>query len=144
MSQKIIVGVDGSEGAFRALDFAVSCAKAQGLDVLVCHVLEWSPYTFLTPTELEERHKRRAEEVGRAEKAILDPVLAAISESGLSVHTEIRYGHVAETLCAIAEKQETFQIVVGRTGHSALSSRLFGSVAGTLAQAAPVPVTIVP
>ena len=36
------------------------------------------------------------------------------------------------------------QIVIGRTGHSELASRLFGSVAGTLAQASPVPVTIVP
>jgi len=34
--------------------------------------------------------------------------------------------------------------VVGRMGQSGLTARLFGSVAGTLAQAAPVPCTIVP
>ena len=36
------------------------------------------------------------------------------------------------------------QIIVGREGSSALEARIFGSVAGTLVQTAPVPCTIVP
>ena len=144
MSQKIVVGYDDSSSAKSALEFAAALAKAQGSELIVAHVLEWSPYSFLTPQELEERHKRRKEELERAETALLKPTLEGLHAQGLSVSTALRYGHIAETICAIAQERGASQIVVGRTGHSALSSRLFGSVAGSLAQAAPVPVTIVP
>lgn len=144
MSRKIVVGYDGSEGAKSALTFAVELAKLQGGTVVIAHILEWSPYSFLTPTELEERHKRRTEELARAESAVLAPVLKLLEGAGVEVTTVLKYGHIAETICAIAQDEKASQIVVGRTGHSALSSRLFGSVAGSLAQAAPVAVTIVP
>jgi nucleotide-binding universal stress UspA family protein len=144
MSHKIVVGFDGSESARSALSFAVEAARKTGGELLIAHVLEWSPYSFLTPTELEERHKRRGEELERAEKAILAPVVESVKASGVTVSTALRYGHIAETLVSIAKEEGADQIVIGRTGHSSLSSRLFGSVAGSLAQAAPVAVTIVP
>ena len=144
MSHKIVVGYDGSDSAKSALEFAVGVAKAHGGSIVVAHVLEWSPYSFLTPTELEERHKRRKEELDRAETAVLAPVIDGLKDSGVAVETALRYGHIAETLCAIASEASASQIAIGRTGHSGLSTRVFGSVAGTLAQAAPVPVTIVP
>ena len=59
MSAKFIVGYDGSAASERALDFAIGRVKLQGGAVVLVHVLEWSPYSFLTPSELEERHKRR-------------------------------------------------------------------------------------
>ncbi|MCB1485105.1 MAG: universal stress protein [Hyphomicrobiaceae bacterium] len=144
MSQKIVVGYDGSKGSGAALEYAIALAKAQDSTVIIAHVLEWSPYSFLTPTELEERHMRRQEELKRAETAVLSPVVDAMKGKGVKITTALKYGHIAETLCAIAEEAGAKQIVVGRTGHSELSSRLFGSVVGSLAQAAPVPVTIVP
>ncbi len=144
MSQKFIVGFDDSDSAKRALDFAIDRAKAQGTGILIAHVLEWSPYSFLTPEELEERHKRRGQELERANKAILDPVVESLKNSGVEVETALKYGHIAETLGALAEEHDAKQIVIGRTGQSSLTSRFFGSVAGSLAQSAPVPVTIVP
>ena len=144
MPKKIVVGYDGSESANRALSFAVDRAKAQGGGIVVAHVLEWSPYSFLTPNELEERHKRRNEELARAEEAVLNPVVASLSGSGVSIETSLKYGNIADTLCAISEDCNAGQIVIGRQGESGLASRLFGSVAGSLAQSAPVPVTIVP
>jgi nucleotide-binding universal stress UspA family protein len=144
MTHKIVVGIDGSKSASSALNFALESAKAKGGSLIVAHVLEWSPYSFLTPTEIEERHKRRREELERAESAILAPVIAGLKDSGVPVETALKYGHIAETLCKIASDSGAHQLVIGRTGHSSLSSRLFGSVAGSLAQAAPIPVTIVP
>ena len=126
MTNTIVVGYDGSESAERALEFAAERAKSQGVSVTVAHVLEWSPYTFLTPEELEERHARRTEELKRAESVVVAPVLERLAGQG------------------IATDRGANQVVIGRTGHSSLTSRIFGSVAGTLAQVSPVPVTIVP
>ena len=144
MSAKFIVGYDGSEASRRALDFAVGRVKLQGGTVVLVHVLEWSPYSFLSPSELEERHKRRTEELERAEKALIAPVMDKVRAGGVDVESKIRYGHIAETICKIAEEMKAVQIVIGRNGHTQLGSRIFGSVAGHLAQAAPVPCTIVP
>ena len=144
MTNTIVVGYDGSESAERALEFAAERAKSQGVSVTVAHVLEWSPYTFLTPEELEERHARRTEELKRAESVVVAPVLERLAGQGIEASADIKYGHIADTLCQIATDRGANQVVIGRTGHSSLTSRIFGSVAGTLAQVSPVPVTIVP
>ena len=144
MSEKIVVGYDGSAASKRALNFAVEKAKSQGGSVLVAHVLEWSPYSFLTPQELEDRHKRRNEELARAKEALMGPVNQKLAESGVEVETVIKYGHIAKTLVDICKESGASQIVIGRDGETSLGARVFGSVAGTLAQAAPVPCTIVP
>lgn len=144
MSQVIVVGYDGSNSADRALDFALALAKAQHGSVQLIHVLEWSPYSFLTPTELEERHGRRKEELDRAQAAIVDPVVARVAGGDVEISARVKYGHIADVLAATAKDVGANQIVIGRTGHSGLASRVFGSVAGSLAQHSTVPVTIVP
>ncbi len=143
MSAKIVVGYDGSEASNRALEFAVERAREEGGSIVVAHVLEWSAYSFLTPSELEERHKRRNEELARAKEALMDPVVARLADSGVTVETAIKYGHIANTLSDIC-KDGASQIVIGRDGDNNLGARIFGSVAGSLAQTAPVPCTIVP
>ncbi len=144
MVDTYIAAYDGSDASRRAVDLALDQAKANGAKLVIAHVLEWSPYTFLTPEELAERHKRRSEELDRAAKAVMGPLEDALKGSGVKIETAIKYGHVAETLCDIARSEGAKQIFIGRTGHSTILERIFGSVAGSLAQIAPVPCTIVP
>jgi nucleotide-binding universal stress UspA family protein len=144
MSTTYVVACDGSEASGRAIKLAIEQAKASGATLLLAHVLEWSPYSFLTPEELEERHKRRSDELDRAQKALVDPLIASISGEGVEAKAIIRYGHVAETLADIAESEGSSQIFIGRAGQSKFSNLVFGSVAASMAQLAPVPCTIVP
>ena len=144
MSERYVVAHDGSEAGRRAVDFAARQAEGGGATLLVAHVLEWSPYSFLTKDEIAERHLRREEELERARGAIIEPVLRELAARGLSVESELRYGHVVETLVEIARDTAATQLFIGRTGQTGMVSRLFGSVAGSLAQVSPVPCTIVP
>jgi nucleotide-binding universal stress UspA family protein len=144
MRRKILVGYDGSDAARRALDFAISRARAEGAGILIAHVLEWSPYSFLSPSELEERHLRRKEELARAQQSIVAPMLMRAEQAGIGADSKVKYGHIAETLCQIATDDGVALTVIGRTGQSSLGARAFGSVAAALAQMSPVPVTIVP
>ncbi|MEP2705035.1 MAG: universal stress protein [Roseibium sp.] len=144
MGIKYVVGYDGSKTSNKAVEFAMTQAKANKAQLIIAHVLEWSPYTFLTPQEIEERHKRRNEELARAEEHLLDPLLAKLKTSHSDVVSVMRYGNIVDTLIAITEEEKAAQIFIGRTGHSSLTTRVFGSVAGSLAQHASVPVTIVP
>lgn len=144
MTNKFLVGYDGSQASERAVDFAVEQANECGASLLVVHVLEWSPYSFLTPDELEERHRRKKAEVERAEKALMEPLAARLKDAGCKIETQIRYGRCADVLIEVAEKEKVTQVFFGRQGESGLASRVFGSVAGSLAQSASVPCTIVP
>jgi nucleotide-binding universal stress UspA family protein len=144
MPENIVVGYDESAGAKAALEFASALVKQRNGKLILAHVLEWSPYSFLTPQELEERHARRTDELERAESALLAPVVEKLRAEGIEVETALQYGHISDTLCRIAKEEGAVQIVIGRTGTSEFSARVFGSVAGSLAQVAPVPVTIVP
>lgn len=143
MTDSIIVGYDGTASSERAVKFACAQAKAAKGVVHLVHVLEWSPYSFLTPEELSERHKRREEEMSRA-NAILKPVIDGLKDKGVNATHEVRYGHAGELLCEIADSKKASQIVIGRTGTTAIAARLMGSLALTLVQASPVPVTVIP
>lgn len=143
MKELYVVGFDDTETSRRAIDFAVARAKCCGGEVHLVYVLEWSPYSFHTAEELDERHKRREEELDRA-KALLDPAIAEINEAGVQASGEARHGHAGDILTGIAVEQGAAQIIIGRTGSSSFTARLLGGLAITLAQASPVPVTIVP
>lgn len=144
MSNLFIVGVDGSAASDRAVDFAIARAKVSDAKILLVHILEWSPYSFLTAEELAERHQRREQEIDRARSHFVAPVRVKIEEAGLSAEDQILYGHVADVMCTVAREFGAAQIFIGRTGHSKLGARLFGSVPTALVQGSPIPVTVVP
>jgi nucleotide-binding universal stress UspA family protein len=144
MATTYVAAYDGSAAGRRAVDFALRQAGHSGAALVIVHVLEWSPYSFLTKQEIEERHVRRNEELARARNAILEPLAAELGSSGVEIKTEARFGHSAESICAVAEERGASQIFVGRSGTSTALSRIFGSTAATMAQMAPVPCTIVP
>ena len=108
------------------------------------HVIDWSPYSFNTPQENEERHRRREDELDRAHKEIVDPLVNEFRAKGINAKGVIRHGHPAETLSAVGEEFGVTNIIIGKTGSSRIKTQLFGSVANTLIQTSKLPVTIVP
>ena len=144
MPNKILVPLDGSDGCKRALNAAVAHAKLTDAKLLLAYVIDWSPYSFHTPQELEERHKRRESEIERANESVLAPEAAALADSGLSIETVVRHGRIAETLVELSNENKVSQIYIGRRGESRMHSMIFGSVTSALLQASSVPVTVVP
>jgi nucleotide-binding universal stress UspA family protein len=144
VSEVLLVGIDCSDCSERALEYAADWAAVTGRKLVVVHVIQWSPFSFQTPQENEERHKRREAELELAHREIVDPVVARLRERGLDVEGVIRHGHPAETLCAVAAEFGASHVVVGKTGSSRIRAQLFGSVANSLVQISEQPVTVVP
>lgn len=144
MSQLIVVGIDSSACCQRSIEYAAECAKTANAKLLLVHVIEWSPFSFSTARENEVRHKRREEELARAQTQLIDPVMADLKSQGLDVEGVVMHGHPAQTLAEIAEEKGASSIVIGRRGTSKLKAQLFGSVPGTLVQVSSVAVTVVP
>lgn len=143
MSDTYVVGYDGTKSSKRAVDFAVARANQAKGSVHLVNILEWSPYSFYTTEELAARKKTRSDEITRA-KGLLEPVLKDLTSRGITVTSDVQHGHPAELLCKIASEVDATQIVIGRSGDGVLAQRLLGSLAISLAQVAPVPLTIVP
>jgi len=135
-----LVAYDGRDQ--HPVDFAVARALKENARLVIVHVLEWSPYSFLTTVELAERHKTRQQELARAEESLMKPILAKVRAAGATAEGEMRYGDVIELICGIAKEKSAAMIFVGRS--SSLSTRVFGSVASGVAQCAVVPVVFVP
>ena len=144
MSKVYLVGIDCSECSTRALEYAARLAEKSKLQLIVVHVIDWSPFTFNTPKENEVRHQRREAELERAHKEVVDPVVSELREQGVFARGVIRHGHPAETISSVAREFGATNIIIGKTGSSRLKTQLFGSVANTLVQISEVPVTVVP
>jgi nucleotide-binding universal stress UspA family protein len=144
LKTKLLVGLDGHGSGERALAHAQHLAKLIGnCEIIVAYIVEWSPYSFQTPEENAERHKRREEEISTAMARVVDPSVAKLEKAGLKANGIVRHGDVAGALIAISEEQKADQIIVGRSSEGGFTKRIFGSATSNLVMSASVPVTVV-
>jgi nucleotide-binding universal stress UspA family protein len=144
MSNIVIVGIDGSNGSQRALDFAIARAKVGGHSLLLACVIPHSTHAFLTMDELTRNDAWRREQESKALTQIIEPALARTREAGVEVESRVRFGIPTEVLGELATETAASHIIVGRRGLSKVKAVLFGSIASSLVQTSPVPVTVVP
>ncbi|MWV43842.1 universal stress protein [Paenibacillus sp. HJL G12] len=139
MYNRILVPVDGSSHADRALEAAVSliqCLKNQP-ELAVLHV---NPsITINEPpvgVDLEERIREEGEK-------ILAPATASLTKLGVSYETFSKTGDPSTVICNTAEEQHADLIIMGSRGIGLMSELLIGSVSHSVVQHAHCPVMIV-
>jgi nucleotide-binding universal stress UspA family protein len=139
VSGHIVVGVDGSDGADRALAFAVREARLRGVDLVAVHA--WSfptgSYTPFGPTPTFSDADMEA--IGAE---VLDHALARVDLTGVSVTRRLVMGGSAPTLLDAAEGAD--MLVVGTRGHGGFTGLLLGSTSQHCAHHPPCPLVIVP
>ncbi|MEM7470773.1 MAG: universal stress protein [Pseudomonadota bacterium] len=144
MSTKLVIGLDGDSSGERAVKFASDLAeKIDSCALLVVYVIEWSPYSFQTAEENEQRHKRREEEISTAQDRVVTPAVESLTKAGFTATGIVKHGDVADTLNAVAKKEGAAQIIVARSTDKSLAKRIFGSSTAQLVMEADVPVTVV-
>lgn len=144
MSITLIVGLDGTDSGDRAIAYAKTLAnRISDCNLLLVYVIEWSPYTFQTPEENSQRHKRREEEISMALERVVNPAVSTLTEAGLSAKGIVRHGDVADLLNTVAVEENAEQIIVARSSDGGFVKRIFGSSAVNLVMNASVPVTVV-
>ena len=126
---KILVAVDGSESAEKALEYAVQLAKKHKAKVTLLNVGETKLFGFKPEV---------AREVG--EHILSD---AATKVKGLKLNTQLEFGNPAETLIEVAEKGNYDLIVVGSRGLSSVKRFFLGSVSDDISHHAKCSVLIV-
>jgi nucleotide-binding universal stress UspA family protein len=139
--ERVLVGVDGSEHSYVAVDFAAHEAAVASVDLVIIHA--WS-----YPYRRRDGENAAGDEIGSMMQAEADAVLAAAearareSEPSLAtVTTRLVEGGAVEVLLGSAGPADL--IVVGARGRGSLRAVLLGSTSASLIHHADGPVAIV-
>jgi nucleotide-binding universal stress UspA family protein len=134
----LLVPIDGSDTALRALKHACKRFRAGGYNTLVAlNVQTPMPSSaFVSRQMIREHHARQSEEA-------LVPARALAARCEVPLDCRMVVGDPAAEIVAAVRKTCGDEIVMGTRGLGRLGGLLLGSVAMKVVQLAPVPVTLV-
>jgi nucleotide-binding universal stress UspA family protein len=140
--RQMLVAVDGSDNAFRALDFAASFAQ-RGAPLLL-HLL----YVYDDISFGDRSHAFHSnEELERPERergmAILKSAAERVAPSGVQIAPALVMGDIAETIVSQAEKLGCHSIVMGMKEQSVIAGLVLGSTTMTVLHTTKLPVMLV-
>ncbi len=124
---KLLIPVDGSANALRAVEYVVGnvAALKDAPQVLLLNV-QWNVAAgnvklFINHDTINDYYREQG-------MAALQSARAALEAAGLSYQYHISVGTPAEAIARYADEQSVDQIVMGRQGQGGLQSLLLGSV----------------
>lgn len=143
---KIIVGVDGSDHAKAALEWAVEEARLRGASLTAVYAYPPNPADFYGYPGAVTADQLRAvmEESDRQAQKVLSDVLAGLGQraEGLDIETDSARGETPPR-ALVERSKDADLLVVGSRGRGGLAGMLLGSVSQQTAQHAHCPVVIV-
>ena len=122
--QNILVPTDFSDGAFKAIEYAVSFAKDFGGKLIICHAFELPAQGIGLMIDISAELEKNAKiELNKLEKRISE----SLNIEGLSIDYIALLGDLNEVLKTLTEQYESDLVIMGTKGESDLASKLFGT-----------------
>ena len=135
----IVLALDGSEAAKRAIPIAVGLARENKSSLVIAHIDERMGTRGQAPIDTEE------EEIQAEIQRLVKDLAAEGIEAKIEMAEMAALGaEIAQAIADIAEKSRADLIVTGTRGHSELAGMLVGSVTQRLLHVAKQPVLAVP
>jgi nucleotide-binding universal stress UspA family protein len=139
---KILIPVDGSANAQRAVDYVIKniAALKEPPQLLLLNV-QWNVATgnvklFINQKTINDYYREQG-------MAALQSVRAALDAAALPYQYHISIGTPAEAIVQYANEQSVDQIVMGRQGQGGLQSLLLGSVVNKMLYLTSCPVLLI-
>jgi nucleotide-binding universal stress UspA family protein len=139
MVARIVVGVDGSEGAHLAAEWAAAEAERWGASVLVVQAWEFTPLVVATEAPIDLQELRSS-----ADEALATLVGEVFEGRGIEVTARIVEELPANAVLDAVKEIGADLVVVGSRGQGGLKGLLLGSVSQKIVHHAPCPVVVVP
>lgn len=137
---KLLVPVDSSDNAKRALQYAIRKEKGP-VELVIVYAHEppivYGEIALYMPEERAKELQRQHSE------AILEPAVELAKAAGATFTSEILIGDIAGSIVACAEKNGCDGIVMGTRGMGAIGNLVMGSVATKVIHLTKLPVTLV-
>jgi nucleotide-binding universal stress UspA family protein len=132
--EKVVVGVDGSPDAKKALAWAQSYAARTGAEVILVTAWQW-PTSYGVPLAWDQY-----DPAVDAQK-VLEKAMADLSLPHEQVHPRVVQGPAAEVLARASRDADL--LIVGTRGHGSLAGAILGSVSSHCVHHAPCSVVVV-
>jgi nucleotide-binding universal stress UspA family protein len=138
-SQRILVGVDGSDDSQHAVEWCAEFARRSGAEVIVCHVVSNVGDWMLSAAQvdfqnIEKEHQRLLS------GAWTEPLRGG----GVRYEVVQLSGDPVKELLALADSKDVDLIIIGKAGHGALRELLLGGTATKLAHRTTRPLLLIP
>jgi nucleotide-binding universal stress UspA family protein len=138
--QKILIPVDGSDYALRAVQYASAMAKSGAtVQIHLLNVQEHLDGKIQAYLPLEKIRKIEA----AAADDVLQPVKRILEEADVPYIASTRIGPIAKSIVAYAQEEKCDCIVMGTHGRGALGNLILGSIMNKVIHLAHVPVTLI-
>jgi nucleotide-binding universal stress UspA family protein len=136
--KKLLHGLDGSKGCFKALEEAIDLAKRYGGELHTISVEEVPHYPGTVGEVIEAKHAANGK-FGQAMQQARD----LAQKAGVELHCHVFTGHEVKTIIEFIKEKGFDLLVIGFMGHSALYDRVMGSTCHSLVRLAPCSVLVV-
>ncbi len=144
--KKILVALDGSKSADRALDFALDLATKYSAEVVLISVFDAPSVSLLAPgiVFVPTSTVKYLEELGDFHEKVLSEALkkAKKLKAGLKVSKKLLQGRAADKIVETAKEGGFDLIVIGSRGLGGIKEFFLGSTSHRVADEAPCPVLI--
>ena len=140
MYKHILLPLDGSPLAEKALPHAITIAKSFQSEIIILRVLVPLPSS---PTTNEAARMRAEKATDIFVREYLGRIAASVQEHGITVQIIVIKGRPHMQIIQYAETNPVDMIVMSKRGESGLSRWLMGSVADRVVRGANVPVLVV-
>ena len=131
--KKILVGYDGSQGAEKAFEKAISICEPDGEIILLA----------VTPKASEKLDKKAYRDAKKKAKKLISEKVGQFLFTNIKIRGIVKEGDAADKIIDTANKLNCDLIVLGCRGTSEISSYLLGSVADKVVKYAHKPVMLV-
>lgn len=149
MFKHILIPIDGSDTARRAVDMAAGLAQRDSAKLTILHVSHQPSYADVHAelAELERLEHIRATQADIV-SAIGEQLVTAAAEQARSIgapeiEIQVRPGHAAGTIADFVRKNDVDLVVMGSRGLSQIPGLFLGSVSHRVLHLVDVPVLVV-
>ncbi|MEN8242236.1 MAG: universal stress protein [Chloroflexota bacterium] len=130
--KKILVPLDGSETAEKAIPYVITEAQVHGASVLLLRAIAPLRRSLSkSPSILGKIY----EQVDSIAMDYLEKIIKAIQAEGIKVESMIEHGTPAQTIIDVAQQKECDLIILGSHGETNASQWRIGSVADKVLKA---------
>lgn len=141
MYSKILVPLDGSGLAERAIQHAVEVARGTGAEIILLRVIQAPLGKIPEVGQSEENVSIR--EIAAQSTAYLEKIASKITEEGVKVRFVVLEGAADSAILGFAHKENVDILVMSTHGRTGLSKAIMGSVAEKVMLTTKKPVMLV-
>lgn len=142
--KNILVAVDGSENAERALMKAKEIGKAFNSEITILHVVEIvtrTAYDYMNEEALERKNQLE-KDIKENSKKLLETYMDEFKDYNNLVCTSMKSGQPGDIILEVAEDGHSL-LVIGSRGLGAVSRLVLGSVSHKVVNHSKIPVLVV-